>query len=86
MGEDVIAQGIREDDLIAHPSHYNRGGIEVMDIQKAYGVDPENYWRGNAIKYLLRAPFKGAKVRDYHKCMQSIQYLLDVLEGDDGES
>ena len=68
------------DNQVLHPNHYNRGGIEVMAIQKAYGVNPVDYWRGNAIKYILRAPFKGTEITDYRKCIQCLTYLLDELE------
>lgn len=58
-------------DPVNHPSHYNRGGIEVLNVIKAYGspndTPYEAYCRGNAIKYLLRAPFKDKSIQDLNK-------------------
>ena len=41
-------------DNVNHPSHYNMGGIEVIDAIEAWGFG-EGFNRGNAIKYIARA-------------------------------
>jgi len=41
-------------DAVEHPSHYNMGGIEVIDAIEAWGFG-EGFNRGNAIKYIARA-------------------------------
>lgn len=41
-------------DAVDHPSHYNTGGIEVIDAIEAWGLG-EGFNRGNAIKYIARA-------------------------------
>lgn len=41
-------------DNVNHPSHYNMGGIEVIDAIQAWGFG-EGFNRGNAIKYIARA-------------------------------
>lgn len=44
-----------KDDPIAHPSHYNRGKIEVWD----FIIDQDlGYCLGTAVKYLCRAGHK----------------------------
>lgn len=50
-------------------NHYEAGGIAVLDVIQAK-LTPEEYrgyLKGNAIKYLLRASFKGSETRDYEK-------------------
>ena len=41
-------------EAVNHPSHYNIGGIEVIDAIEAWGFG-EGFNRGNAIKYIARA-------------------------------
>lgn len=57
-------------DNVNHPSHYNRGSMEVIDIiEKAMehidGADV-GYFIGNIMKYLLRHQHKN-KVEDLKK-------------------
>lgn len=47
---------------VDHPQHYNRFSREVIDLVKNMG-----FCQGNALKYLLRAPFKGAFREDLKK-------------------
>lgn len=39
-------------DNINSPTHYNVGGLEVIDIIDAFGL---NFCLGNVVKYILRA-------------------------------
>lgn len=60
-------------------SHYDEGGINVMDVIKAK-LTPEQFegfLLGNVIKYALRANFKGQKERDIEK-IGVYQGLLDI--------
>lgn len=41
-------------DLVDHPEHYTRFPVEVIEI-----TEHLNFNRGNAVKYLCRAGFKG---------------------------
>jgi hypothetical protein len=54
-----------EPDMINHPPHYNQCGIEAIDVIEAYAND--NYHRGAALKYLLRADYKGASWKTFAK-------------------
>lgn len=51
-------------DMVNHPAHYNKGGIEVLDIIEAYDLD---YKLGNVVKYILRAKYKGRELEDLKK-------------------
>lgn len=55
------------DDAVHSPSHYTRGGIEVIDFIEAKGL---NFHLGNVVKYVSRAGFKqDAKLQDLEKAL-----------------
>lgn len=51
-------------------SHYLKA-IQPWDIIKAWDLD---FWRGNVIKYVLRAPFKNG-VEDIDKAIHYLEYI-----------
>lgn len=60
---------IQTGDPVNHPSHYNQGGIETLDLIRLY-LTPEEYkgyLKGNIIKYRERSQFKGNAEQDYAK-------------------
>lgn len=72
-------------DVVNHPQHYCRGGIETVDIIKAkmpitwfYG-----YLMGNILKYVTRANYKGSQIEDFKKAAWYLNRLIQELEGDD---
>lgn len=67
-------------DSVNHPDHYKSGGIEVIDLMKAKMSPQEflGYLRGNIIKYVLRAPFKGKPVEDMRKARWYIDKWVEV--------
>lgn len=57
-------------DAVNHPSHYNQGEIETIDIIKELTrgyTGFEAYLVGSVIKYIARANFKGNKQEDLEK-------------------
>ena len=42
-------------EMIDHPDHYNKGGIEVIDFIEAWEL---NFSRGSAVKYICRGGIK----------------------------
>lgn len=56
--------GVKPNDTVNHPSHYNYGDIEVIDfieqVTQHYNANVA-YHIGNAIKYLVRSPHKNGK-------------------------
>lgn len=53
----------RTGSAVVHPSHYNMyNGIEVADL-----VEQMNFNKGNAVKYVTRAEFKGKEIEDLEK-------------------
>lgn len=56
------------------PTHYDRGFIQPWDFIRDKGL---NYHLGNAIKYIVRAGYKGSKADDLRK---AIHYLENELQ------
>lgn len=66
-------------DRVDHPAHY--GGAdnphEAIKVIEHYGL---GFCLGNAVKYILRAPFKGTQVEDLKKSVWYIQREIARLE------
>ena len=58
-------------DHVKHPSHYNKGKIEVIDFIKDQKLD---FCLGNAIKYICRADHKGKPKEDIQKAIQYLKF------------
>ena len=69
-------------DVVNHPSHYNTGGIEVIDAIEAWGFG-NGFNRGNAIKYIARAGRKNpeTEIEDLKKARWYIDEEIKRLEG-----
>lgn len=52
------------DQMINHPPHYNAYSIEVIEVTRYCSFDV-----GNAVKYMLRHPYKGASEQDLGKAL-----------------
>ena len=64
---------------VSHPSHYNQG-IEAIDIIESWGL---NFSLGNAIKYILRSPYKGKQIEDLEKARWYIDREINRFKGDE---
>lgn len=60
-------------DVVNHPPHYTRGGIEAIDVIEAWHLD---FCTGNALKYLARAGHKGDAAEDLKKARWYIDRAL----------
>lgn len=69
----------QENDPVAHPSHYTRGKIEVIDYIEDKNFD---FCLGNAIKYISRAGYKQNAVEDLRKAIWYIEREIAKLSGD----
>lgn len=65
-------------DAVNAPAHYTQGSVECIDaLEAALGADGfRAYCRGAALKYLWRAPHKGAELEDYRKAAWYIQRII----------
>ena len=59
---------------VNHPSHYNMGKYEVIDVIEDWKL---GFSLGNAIKYIARAEHKENKVQDLEK---AIFYIKREIE------
>ena len=63
---------------IDHPSHYNRGKIEVIDFIEDQGL---SFHLGNVVKYIARAGSKGDKLEDLKKARWYLdRYINEVMK------
>ena len=63
---------------VDHPSHYNRGKIEVIDFIEDQGL---SFHLGNVIKYVTRADSKGDKLEDFKKARWYLdRYINEVMK------
>ena len=69
-------------DMVNSPSHYQLDGMEAIDIIKA-ALTPEEYrgyLKGNALKYMLREPFKGNPAQDVAKAKWYLERYHALVE------
>lgn len=78
---DVVTTDKKPDcisNVIDHPSHYNRGKIEVIDFIEDQGL---SFHLGNVIKYIARAGSKGDKLEDLKKARWYLdRYINEVMK------
>lgn len=67
-------------DAVNHPPHYQSGGLEVIDVIEAFGLD-KDFNLGNVLKYILRAGRKDpAKMKeDLEKALWYLQRRISRL-------
>ena len=63
-------------DLVDHPSHYNYGDYETIDVIEDWNLD---FNCGNAIKYISRHMHKGTAVKDVEKAIWYLERRLNNL-------
>ena len=69
-------------DMVNHPPHYKVGGIETIDYIQAKLTAEEfaGYCKGNALKYISRAPHKKDATEDLRKAIWYLDRLV-IPEG-----
>ena len=65
-------------DMINHPPHYKRGGMEVIDVIEAFRL---NFRLGNVVKYILRSDAKGNLLEDLKKAEWYLRREISEIEG-----
>lgn len=64
--------------MIDHPSHYNKGKIEVIDFIEDQQLP---FHLGNVVKYIARAGSKGDKLEDLKKARGYLdRYINEVMK------
>lgn len=75
---DTDKNDIQISNVVDHPSHYNRGKIEVIDFIEDQGL---SFHLGNVIKYITRAGAKGDKLEDLKKARWYLdRYINEVMK------
>ncbi len=77
-------KGDERGDMVNHPPHYTMGKIEVINMldEIALGYPgSEAYSAGCVVKYVARAPYKGALLEDLRKAQWYLTHLIELVEG-----
>ena len=64
------------EEQVNRPSHYVKG-IEPIEIIESWNL---NFSLGNAIKYILRSPYKGKQIEDLEKARWYIDREINRLK------
>lgn len=64
-------------DPVNSPPHYTSGPIEVIDIIEGFRL---GFCLGNVVKYILRAPHKGAELQDLKKAEWYLRREIQRME------
>lgn len=77
--------GTTKDDMVNSPAHYNKAGIETIDmIESVTGDGFEAYLQGNILKYLCRYKYKNG-AEDLEKAKWYLNRLIKTIgENKDG--
>ena len=67
-----------EFDNVKKPMHYNQG-IEPIEVIESWDL---NFSLGNAIKYILRSPYKGKQIEDLEKARWYIDREINRLKNE----
>jgi hypothetical protein len=63
-------------DNVNHPQHYIRNGLECINVIEAFEL---NFYRANAVKYILRAGLKNNELEDLKKAVWYLKREIDKL-------
>lgn len=93
----VVSEKIKEDsikesdtkisetkpDMVNHPPHYTKGGIECLDAIRASMTDDDykGYLKGNIIKYLWRYQWKNG-LEDLKKAQFYQNKLIEIVQAE----
>ena len=64
-------------EMIDHPSHYNQGKFEAIDVIEDWKL---NFNLGNTVKYISRAGHKDNIIQDLKKSLWYLNREIDRLE------
>ena len=80
--ETKYLSGKNKQDMVNSPAHYNKSGIETIDmIESVTGGGFEDYLQGNILKYLCRYKYKNG-VEDLEKAKWYLNRLIKTIGED----
>jgi hypothetical protein len=68
-------------DAVNNPTHYNKNGIEVIDVIETY--TPDSPHLANVLKYVCRHSYKGKPLEDLRKARWYLDRAIDIFEEDE---
>ena len=74
---DILLNEKDKKEMVNHPSHYNMGKYEAIDVIEDWEL---GFNLGNTIKYISRAGHKDRIVQDLKKAMWNLQREIDRIE------
>ena len=74
---DILLNEKDKKEMINHPSHYNMGKYEAIDVIEDWNL---NFNLGNAVKYISRAGHKDDIVQDLKKSLWYIEREIQRIE------
>ena len=76
----IQSDNIEIEDMVNHPIHYNKAGIETIDAIEAVTTDGFKYYlQGNILKYIWRYEYKNG-VEDLKKARWYLNKLIEINE------
>lgn len=67
-------------DIQVGGTHYKTMGVEPWDVVDSWPLEQQiGYYRGNALKYLMRMGRKDESVQELKKSLHYMQKLIEVL-------
>ena len=73
---------MKETDMVNHPGHYCKGGIECIDAIKASMTEEafKGFLKGNVMKYVYRYESKEKPLEDLQKAKWYLERLIKENE------
>ena len=68
-------------EAVNHPSHYNQGKYEVIDVIEDWGL---NFSLGSAVKYIARCDYKEHPIQDLEKAKWFVDREIQRRKNDHG--
>ena len=71
------------EDNVNKPAHYTKGNFEAIDVIQdvVQFYDPTEAWLiGQVLKYIMRAPHKGAKLEDIKKAQWYLNRVVTACQ------
>lgn len=61
---------MKDNEMVNHPAHYNRGTIEAIDVIEDWNL---NFSLGSAVKYICRLGAKDDEIQELDKAIWYLQ-------------
>jgi len=67
--------------------HYKKMGVQVWDVVDTWTYEQKvGYYRGNALKYIMRCGTKDEQVQEIKKAAHYLEKLTEVLQESDAKA